>query len=429
MLYVECDNTVKNTLKKAVSIMGLLPLPPEEDFRPCLCFAAELIRTRSLPGEEGPVAALCEAQMRQLGYDRVWIDEVGNVLGLIYGKNRHRTLAFNSHMDHVAAGEESRWPHPPYAGVIEGGRLWGRGASDVKGALAVQLYAAALYKKRYGLPPCNVLMCCVVMEETGGVGSRHLAETVSSDLVILGEATKNELRVGHRGRYGFIAEFTGVSCHASQAWRGANPHHLLGPFLCRLAELPPTRHPVLGESSAVPTTVWTDQTSTNVVPGMIGLTIDYRSLPQESAEMVRERLVALMAEVMAALKRPDGGVAGLAGKISFPQETGRTWNGRGVSWIPAAPAYYLEAEAPLVKKLQQLLAPQAGPEVPVGIWHFATDGGYLAAKGIPVVGYAPGEEHLAHTVEDSISLDLMRESLAGHMTIIKEAEALFSLLK
>src|SRR5215212_7266819 len=92
-------------------------------------FAQRLIQTRSLPGDEGDAARLVRSEMQSLGYDDTWIDEVGNVVGVIRGTGGGSSLMFNTHLDHVDVGDESGWQFPPYAGEISDGVLWAGGLS------------------------------------------------------------------------------------------------------------------------------------------------------------------------------------------------------------------------------------------------------------------------------------------------------------
>src|SRR5512136_43580 len=135
-----------------------------------VAFAQRLVQTPSLPGQEEAMAALVQAEMVRLGYDQVWIDEVGNVVGRIAGHGGP-PLLFNGHMDHVDAGDPARWPHPPFGGEIHGGELWGRGAADMKGAVAAMVYAGGLLKKLPAPAPGDRYVAAVVQEEVGGLGS------------------------------------------------------------------------------------------------------------------------------------------------------------------------------------------------------------------------------------------------------------------
>ena len=140
-----------------------------------LAFAQRLVQAPSLPGEEAAVAALVQEEMRSLGYDKVWLDEAGNVVGYIEGGNGP-SLMFNGHMDHVDAGDPGRWIHPPFGGEVHSGELWGRAAVDMKGALAAMVHAGGLARRLGIILPGDLYVSGVVQEEVGGLGSRQLSQ-------------------------------------------------------------------------------------------------------------------------------------------------------------------------------------------------------------------------------------------------------------
>ena len=106
-------------------------------------FARKLISLPSVTGEETLVARAITDEMRQLGYDDVAVDRVGNVLGVIKGIGGGEHLLYNCHMDQVDPGNLEAWEYPPFGAVMADGCIHGRGASDTKGAIAPQIYAAA----------------------------------------------------------------------------------------------------------------------------------------------------------------------------------------------------------------------------------------------------------------------------------------------
>ena len=110
----------------------------------CVTFTQRLIQTPSMSHEELAIAELIAVEMRRLHFDEVWLDEIGNVYGRIHGQHRDLpALVLNCHTDHVDPGDPDLWPVPPYSGEIVNGRILGRGACDIKGPLAVQVYAMA----------------------------------------------------------------------------------------------------------------------------------------------------------------------------------------------------------------------------------------------------------------------------------------------
>ncbi len=390
----------------------------DAQFASCLRFAQELVQLPSLPGQEEAVARRVEAEMQRLGYDQVWIDGAGNVVGLVAGEERGGAVLLNAHMDHVSVSDSEPWPHPPFAGVVADGRLWGRGTADLKAALAVLVHAPALLRARGQRPRRDVLVSAVVMEEVGGLGTLYLLEDLprrgfAVELAFVAEPTGNELRHGHRGRFELTVELNGRSCHASEPALGANPNAALGPLLQRLLAAPQPRHPLLGAATCTPTRIVTDQLSTNVVPGRVTVAIDYRAIPgQYEGELVAQAQAWADEAVAAA------GVPGLWARVEARRLALRTWTGLERQVLAGTPAFLLPADDPRLQACRRLLEEAWGRSVPVKPWRFATDGGHLAAAGIPVVGFSPCEEQLVHTVHESVSLGLMREGLDGYVLLL-----------
>jgi succinyl-diaminopimelate desuccinylase len=178
-----------------------------------------LVRAASPSGRESPAAAVLETALRELGYDRVWRDEAGNVLGEL-DRGDGPTVLLNGHIDVVPEGDEALWPYPPYAAVLADDRVWGRGACDMKGAVAALAVAGAAAAGD-GVRG-RILMTGVVQEEVGGMGARHLATRERADVVILGEPSDMRLMLGHRGRIEVWATFPGRIAHAAKAELGEN---------------------------------------------------------------------------------------------------------------------------------------------------------------------------------------------------------------
>jgi acetylornithine deacetylase/succinyl-diaminopimelate desuccinylase-like protein len=126
---------------------------------------------------------------------------------------------------------------PPYEARISDGFLWGRGAVDIKGPTAAQVYGAVLPRRAGVSLPGDVYVVGAVQEEVGGLGSIELARTTRTDSAVIGEASTNELRQGHRGRIELIVRVVGRACHASAPERRINPHYSLASLLPRLREL------------------------------------------------------------------------------------------------------------------------------------------------------------------------------------------------
>jgi putative selenium metabolism hydrolase len=345
-----------------------------------------------------------------LDYDRAWKDTVGNVVGLIAGGNGHSVM-FNAHLDHVAPGDRSLWPYPPYEGHIGEDHIWGRGASDVKGALAAQVYALGALKEAGLEPAGDCYLAGVVMEEIGGLGTRKLIETVRPDYAILGEATENNLARGHRGRVELVARALGRSVHASVPHRGVNPHYTMARFLLGLQEIEMIEVEPFGPATVAPTLSGTDQTSSNVTPRKVYCHLDWRSLPGENTNEILAKLERLM---------EDSLIAGGSGVVELFSRRGRTYTGYTETYPVVFPPFELSVDHPLVTDAQTILTQALDRDITVDTWNFTTDGGHLMAEGIPTIGFAPGFEAYCHTVQDRVSIDLLLEAMVGYMALALE---------
>ncbi|HHX45340.1 MAG TPA: M20/M25/M40 family metallo-hydrolase [Chloroflexi bacterium] len=369
--------------------------------------AQGLVQTPSLTGQEGKAAALVEGAMRGLHYDEVRIDEAGNVLGTLTGSGG-RTVLLHSHLDIVDPGDPAAWRYPPYAGEVADGYLWGRGASDTKASVATQVVAVGLLREAGITPPGEVHVAAVVGEEVGGFGTRHLLRGWQPDVAVIGEPSANTLRRGHRGRFEFVVTFHGRSAHASAPDRGLNPHYSMARFLTALRQAPMAHDAELGASSVVPTLAYVDQKSSNVIPAALTVHLDWRSVPSETPEGA----LALL-ERMAAEAAEDG---------IRPEVRLRTWTARAYTGLEQDIAFalqgcHLAADAPEWVTAQRAVEGALGRPVPTGLWTFTTDGSRLHAAGVPCVGFGPGEEAMAHVVDERVAIDEMVEATAAYMAL------------
>jgi succinyl-diaminopimelate desuccinylase len=388
--------------------LGALHKLVETQERQLVDFCQRLIRTRSLPGEEGDAARLIRQEMQALDYDDTWIDEVGNVIGVLRGSGGGRSVMLNTHLDHVDAGDPRGWPFPPYDAQVSDGQIWGRGACDIKGPTAAQVYGATLPRAAGAPLAGDVYVVGAVQEEVGGLGSLELADTTRTDCAVIGEASMNELRRGHRGRIELVVRIDGKACHASAPERGINPHYSLGTFLGALRHVAVVEDPVLGPETFAPSLIFTDQISSNVVPGEIRLHIDWRTVPAREPEEIRLELQRVL----------DGAlVDSAAGEVEIKALHLTTHTGVTRDVPAAFPSFLLDEDDPLLTTARSALQAAYGHEVRVGQWTFATDGGHLFAAGVPCIGFGPGDERLAHTNRERVPISDLPKAALGNAVL------------
>lgn len=371
----------------------------------CVEFTQRLIQTPSMPGEEAALGELVTVEMQRLNFDEVWTDEMGNVNGRIFGENRELpTLVLNSHLDHVDPGNSSLWPVPPYSGEIVDGRIIGRGAADIKGPLAVQVYSMAALLRQGKRPYRDVVFSGVVQEEMGGAGAQYWVEHLDNPvaLVVLAEPSNNNLALGHRGIVQMWLTFNGRSVHASIPEKGENPNYALASFLERLtaAQHELSSHPHLGATTVSPTLIEVDTKSPNVTPAWVRVLLDFRTASES-------------------LNSLQSFVHRLAG--DWPHTITNAWC-RPPESFPASDetiyGYFTPPESELVQRVRGIIAEGMGYEPGLTSYQFATDGRHFVPYGIPIIGYSPAEEDQAHVAGESVSIAKMGRSLYGYVELI-----------
>lgn len=353
-------------------------------------FTQRVVATPSLSGEEGAVASMIVAELKQLDFDDVWTDAVGNIVGKINGGDGPSVM-LNGHMDVVDPGPSDGWPHPAYSGQIVDGHLWGRGSVDMKGPVAAMIYGAACYKKLGVQPAGDVFMTVAVSEEIGGLGSQFLMRDFSADCAIVGEPSNNQLRLGHRGRIELQVKFKGRSAHASAPQLGTNPHFAAAKFLQKLDQLPLANDQTLGPATIAPTLYETDQVSSNVIPSAATVFLDWRNVPSETPDHAVAELEKLAA---------DCGQC----EVSVTRQMRKTYPGPDRDFASIFPPFATAGDHGLVKAVTPIIAAATGEPVTPDVWNFATDGGHIHAAGIPVIGIGPGDDALAHTNQERIAI-------------------------
>ena len=288
--------------------------------------ASELIQINSQSLHEGELAQYIVDKMHKLGYDSVEVDKYGSVFGTMKGTGGGSSVMLNCHLDVVDGGDESLWKYPPYSGAIAEGRVWGRGASDTKGTMAVYLYVPVMLKEAGLLPKGDIVVAEVITEEIAGYGAMmHTRENrMLTDYAVIGEATENDIAIGCRGRFCAVITITGKSCHASIPHEGHNPFNFLSRLLPELEKVEMSSEELFGSSTMSVTKIESSEKGSNIIPNEVVVYIDYRQTGDDTAAHVLEKL-------QAAIDR-CGKMEGISTKVEalyFPLTTYTGIEGRG----------------------------------------------------------------------------------------------------
>jgi acetylornithine deacetylase len=358
--------------------------------------AAELVRAPSVTGAEGAAADVCERWLVDAGFTvRTAAPDPGepdrrNVYGWSRPPSGRPVLALNGHVDVIPPGEG--WTRAPFGGTVEAGRLWGRGAADMKGGLACGMMAARALREAD--LQCDVVVQCVIAEETGGQGTLFALEGephLAAAIVL--EPTDGVAASACGGMVPFALEVTGRPTHTSVPWMGASAYERLAVVHEALAGFTAERsaactHPLFaGLPEKAPLAVgkvragghWGTIPARARMEGRVGV------LPGEDTAGVRAGAAAAVA---AAAER-----AGWPGDVTlqFP--------------IDGMPVWETPEHEPIVGALRA--AAGAGS---AGALTFGSDAGHLAAAGVPTVLFGPGRIGDAHVPDEHVEIAKLHEA-------------------
>lgn len=361
-------------------------------------FLQDLVRIPSLSTHEEAAAGRLADEMRTAGFDEVWTDRIGNVIGRI-GSGEGPVLLYNGHLDTVDVGDPTRWLHPPYEGIIKNGVLYGRGACDMKGGLAAMVYGAkSLVDAGVDLAGTLYVVGVVQEEPCEGLAMRVLIEEegIRPDFVVLGEPSNLQVMVGHRGRLEMRISVRGKAAHASSPALGQNAVHNAARLVFGL-ELLTARlatDPFLGQGTLAVTEIESQAASRNALPDFCTFFVDRRLTLGETERKA-------LAEVQNIISTEE-----IDAQVEVTEYRALSYTGYECRGRNSFPAWVMPEDHRLVQALARIVRDTLGLRPRIGRWAFSTDGTYTAGMAnIPTVGFGPGEERFAHTMEEQVPLN------------------------
>ena len=383
-----------------------------------LCRA--LIGAQSLSGAEEAAVARMEEAFEQLGYDRIQIDRYGSIIGTIQGNRPGPHILLDAHIDTVPVDATPAWQHPPFASEVADGKLYGRGTSDMKGALAAMTVAAAAFAEQTNRDFAgSVSVAAVVCEELfEGLGARTVCELTNPDFVIIGEASEQNLKIGQRGRAEVVVETAGIPAHSANPQKGVNAVTSMRLLLDAMDDILPPHSNTLGDGILVLTDlISSPYPGSSVLPKACIATFDRRTLTGETEESV-------LAPVRACIERLSQANPAFQAKTYIRKGSIRCYTGESIAAKRFFPAWEEESSADYVQRALAALR-SVRSETALSAYSFCTNGSYYAGEaGIKTLGYGPSLESLAHTTDEYISLDALYESVEGYQAILKALTAL-----
>lgn len=373
-----------------------------------------LIQQKSYSGQEGDVVSVIETMMRHYQFDDIHVDKYGNVIGGIIGKLPGKTLVLDGHIDTVPV-DEDKWTRNPYGGDIEDGKIYGRGTTDMKGAVAAMISAVGFYgqdnQRNFA---GKIYVSCVVHEECfEGIAARLVSERYHPDYVVIGEASALNLKTGQRGRAEIVVETFGKPAHSANPQAGINAVYKMAQLIDKIRTLTPPCHPVLGPGILELTDIKSSPyPGASVVPDYCRVTYDRRLLVGETKESV----LAPLKKVLEEMVRSD---AELNAKVSYAVGHESCYTGATIEGERFFPGWiYDESDKFVQTVLTGLRA--AGFNPTITQYSFCTNGSHYAGEaGIKTIGFGPSRENLAHTIDEYIEIEQLTGSACGYYSIIQ----------
>ncbi len=364
-------------------------------------FLRDMIAIPSESCHEEAVINRIKEEMEKVGFDRVEIDPMGNVLGYI-GNGPH-LVAFDAHIDTVGVGLASNWDFDPYEGYEDDEVIGGRGASDQEGGMASMVYAGKIIKELGLAKDCTIVMTGTVQEEDcDGLCWQYLIneQELRPEFVVSTEPTDGGIYRGHRGRMEIRVDVEGVSAHGSAPERGDNAIFKMGHILEELEELH-TRlkdDDFLGKGSLTVSEIFYTSPSRCAVADGCSISVDRRLTFGEDAELAMSQIAEL----------PAAKAAGA--KVSMYTYDTPSWTGLSYPTDCYFPSWVVEEEHPAVQAAATAYRSLFEAEPRIDKWTFSTNGVAITGMhGIPTIGFGPGAEAQAHAPnEKTWKADLVR---------------------
>ncbi len=370
----------------------------------------ELVRIPSVyrpeqgEGEE-QAARWVEARLKEIGLETTFeFVEPGrpNVVGLWHGAEDGQTLMFEGHTDVVTEGDPSEWTYPPFSAEIVDGRMYGRGADDMKGGLVAAICAVkALAESGFNLGG-DVLIGAVCDEEGRMLGIKHFVERGWADDVdaaIICEPEENHLCITQKGVMWTRVTATGAMAHGAMPLTGVNSAYPMAKFLLKMRELEQAqitehgRDEFLGQPSITPTIVrspLSGEPQNNVMPAQTEVTLDIRLIPGQSPQEIESEILAACEQIEAQEKE----------SLAFDVEV-----------IEARPPTSTDRDESIVQVLDRAYRDLTGQEPIYGGVPGSTDGTILNSRaGVPIVTCGPGDIHVPHQLDEWLDLEQLVEA-------------------
>jgi len=369
-------------------------------------FLRQLVAIPSESTRERRVVQRIAREMTRLrAFDSIRTDAMGNLFARI-GRGP-RVIAIDAHVDTVGVGDRSAWKHDPYRGKVAGGKVWGRGAGDQEGAIASMVYAGRIIRDlKLSTRGYSLYFVFTVMEEDcDGLCWQYIVNEggLRPECVVITDSTNCRIFRGQRGRMEIGVTVKGRSCHGSMPHKGDNAVYKIARVVGEIEKLNDRlgEHPFLGKGTITVTYVACKTPSMCAVPDEAFIHLDRRLTPGDTQN-------SALREVREAVRR-----AGVKAKVETRVYSRPSYKGLTYPTRSHFPSWVEPEDAPQVTAAVETYHRLFHRKPTTGRWTFSTNAVAVSGMfGIPCVGFGPGAESVAHTVNDSVPIRQLIQAAA-----------------
>ncbi len=378
-------------------------------------FLRDLIAIRSVSSQEEQVVRRIEREMLESGYDEVRIDPMGNILGRV--GNGPRVLALDAHVDTVGVGNPASWTVDPFLGDERDGVIYGRGACDMKGALASIVYGGRIIKELGLARDCTVWVVGSVQEEDcDGLCWQYIIreDGLRPEAVVIAEPTNLGVYRGHRGRMEIEVRTAGISCHGSAPERGVNAVYKMAPIVLDIERLNDRLdgEPFLGKGTVTIAEIRSTSPSLCAVADSAAIHLDRRLAATDTLESAVREIEALP------------GVQAAGAEVVVLDYAVPSWRGLTYPTRKYYPTWLLPEDHPLLSAGVATYSRLFGKPPAIGRWVFSTNGvAVMGMHGIPCIGFGPGNEIFAHMATEQIPVEHLVKAAAWYAAFPEDCTA------
>ncbi len=356
---------------------------------------SKITKIKSLSGEEKAVVNLIKGMMEEAGFDEVKIDGLGNVIGRI--GNGKKVIAIDGHIDTVDLGNLDAWEFNPLGGEIKDGFVHGRGTADQSGGPAAFITAGRILKELGLQNDATVYFTATVLEEDcDGLCWKYIVEEdkIKPDCAIVTEPTSLNIYRGHRGRMEIEVSFYGLSAHGSAPERGKNAIYMASKAALEIEKLNERimSDPFLGKGTVTISEFMSSSPSLCAVSDFAKIHLDRRLTWGEDKELALNQVKEI--------------VKGMNAKVELLNYEKTSFTGLSYGMEKYYPTWKIEENHAVIQNGVTAFEALFAKKPKVDKWTFSTNGVMINGMyKIPVIGFGPGNEELAHAPNEKVPID------------------------